>query len=296
MSSAAMTRTVTFSQPGFSQAMNLVVAASKNAKADLKLSYAPPQITSAASAYQTQPYPLAFSGTPGANAYQWSRHQKQASPVENCESSNGINVITKTGTYSVLQTAVKHQGTSAFNLQNSTGHDQCIELKGLYHGGASPSLTYQSRIRYATTAEYFRVLVKEEGTPNWIEVDTQQGTSSSGQTAFGLRTVSLTSMSGKMFRVRFLLNSTGSRYTSTGAEFGWFVDAIQFQNTSQLVNSVSGQTSATQVALNVTAGEYLLAVAPVITGSIFPAGQLSLQVLDSPPPPPPPSLDRKSVV
>jgi len=291
MSSTAMTRTVTFSGNGFSQPMSLVVSASKNAKADLELAYAPPQIASAPTAYQNETYSLEFSGTPGASAYQWSRHQKQASPVENCENSNAFNVITKSGTYSIVQTAVKYEGSSAFNLENSTGHDQCIELKGLYHGGISPSLSYRSRIRYATTAEYFRVLVREEGTPNWIEVDTQQGTNSSGQSAFGLRTVSLTSMSGKMFRVRFLLNSTGSRYTNTGPEFGWYMDAIQFQNTSQLINTVSGQTDATQVALSLAAGEYLLAVAPVVAGSIFPAGQLSIQVLESPPPPPPPSYN-----
>jgi len=291
MSSAAMTRTVTFSKNGFSQSVNLVVPASKNAKADLKLAYAPPQIASAPSTYQNQPYTLVYSDTPGASAYQWSRHQKQAAPVEYCENSNDINVITKSGTYGIVQTAVKQQGTAAFNLENSTGHDQCIELKGLYHGGASPSLTYQSRIRYATTSEYFRVLVREEGTPNWVAVDNQQGTSSSGQSSFGLRTVSMPSMAGKMFRVRFLLNSTGSRYTSSGDQFGWYIDAIQFQNTSQLINTVSGQTNTTQVELSLPAGEHLLAVAPVITNNIFPAGQLSLQVLESPPPPPPPSFN-----
>ena len=148
--------------------------------------------------------PFAFVGVSGATGYKWDRWNLASAAAENCESTTGITSST-TGTYPVRSTSVKQQGSSSFHLENSTGASQSIELKGLYFGQASPSLSFQSSVRYATTAETFRVQVKEEGGTVWQNVYSQTGTNGSGESAFSLRSAALTAMANKAFRVRFLL-------------------------------------------------------------------------------------------
>ena len=62
----AATRTVTFSGLNVNQTINLVVTASQNAKADLKLSYSPPAITSPTTAAAGITHTLVFTATDAA--------------------------------------------------------------------------------------------------------------------------------------------------------------------------------------------------------------------------------------
>ena len=279
--SSAATRTVTFSGLNINQTVNLVVPASTNAKADLRLNYVPPQITSSATAAADSPYTLSFNPVGGATSYTWNRWSLAAAVAENCEDLSNITTAT-TGTYSVLNTNVKQQGLAAFHLENSTGAIQSLQLNSLYYGQTSPSLSFQSRIRYATTSEQFKVQVKEEGSLVWQDVFTQTGTNSSGETGFSLRSAALSGMTGKAFRVRFLLNfAGGSYYTSSGDIVGWFIDAINFSGMATLANNVSQSLSGTGATFSPSAGIYLMSLAPVISGRGFPPSYLTLI---SPPP------------
>ena len=285
--SSAATRTVTFSGPGLDQTKNLVIPASNNGKTDLKLSYSPPAITSSTNAYSGIPHPLTFAGVSGATGYKWDRWNLSSAPAENCESTAGITSST-TGTYSVRSTSVKQQGGSSFHLENSTGASQSIELNGLYFGQSSPSLSFQSRVRYATTAETFKVQVKEEGGTLWQNVYSQTGTSASGESSFSLRTAALTAMTGKAFRIRFLLNHSGSFFSGyTGDLFGWFIDAVSFTNVSELSNPATTLLAGTSASFTPLATDYLMSVSPMVSSTLFPASYQLLTVSDPPPTPEP---------
>lgn len=273
----AGTRAVTFSGLNVNQTTNLTFSANTNAKLDLKLTYAPPTITSPPTASAGSPHNLTFTPVGGATSYEWNTWNTVAAAAENCNSLSTITSTT-TGTYSVLNTAIKHEGTGAFKLENSTGSNQSFQLNSLFYGGTSPTISFQSRLRYAAVAETFRVQVKEEGTTTWLTVDSQTGTNGPGSSVFTLRSAPLTGMSGKAFRIRFLLNSSGSYYALSGNTYGWFVDAINFTGVSSLQNNVKQSLASNSGSFSPSAGSYLMAVAPVISGNPFAGSYQSLVV------------------
>ncbi len=279
MTSTGLNRTITFSRSGFSQAVPMTVPASSNAKADLKLAYSPPAINSPLTA--SLPYPLTFTGVMGATGYRWEAFSFVSAPPENCESLEGA-VTQLSPAYTPRSTTVFSQGSSAFRLQNSNGSNQSLQLGGIYHGGAGASLTFASRIRFASNSEFFRVQVKEESSSEWLTVDTQVGTNGAGQASFINRTVPLGAMAGKRFRVRFLLQSTGSYFASTGDSVGWFFDAIQFTDIRKLTAQNTGMTSATSANVALPVGSSLFYVSPIISGRDFPPSWAVLNLTEAP--------------
>lgn len=278
--SAAATRTVSFSGLGISSTVPITNAASTNAKADLKLSYTAPVIATAATAYASTPHTINFNAIGGANAYEWTRANTAAAPAENCESTANITSST-TGTYNVLSSSYKYQGSYAFHTQNTTASAQSIVLNGTYHGGANPTISFRSSVKYATTAENMRVQVKPTGSATWTTVWSQQGTNSP-ESSFNLRTAPLTGMAGKTFQVRFLHDYAGGSYYTVGT-IGWWFDAITFSDTSQLTNITTETLSSTTGSFTPPAtGSYLMAVSPVNSGNLFPAGYQTLNVVPTP--------------
>jgi len=284
ISTTAATRTVTFSGLGMNRTASLVVPASKNAKADLKLTYSPPSITSPATATAGSTQNLTFNAVEGSTGYHWNRWNTSAAAAENCESITNVTA-TKTGTYSVLSTSVKQQGTASFHLEHSTGGSQFLELNGTYYGMTSPSLAFQSSVRYSTTSERFKVQAREDGSAVWQNIYDQQGYGNSGESGFTARSATLSGMAGKSFRIRFVLEfSSGGYYPSSGDAFGWFIDAITFTNVSSLTNNTVQTLATNSGSFTPAAGTYLMSVAPVISGNDFPASYQTLTV-SSPPPP-----------
>ena len=269
----AATRTVTFSGLNVNQTATLVIPASTNAKVDLKLAYVAPAITSSASALADSPFTVTFNPVGGAASYKWNRWTSSAAAAENCESLSTITTST-TGTYSVLDTNVKQEGSASFHLQDSTAASQWLQLNNVYYGMASPSLSFQSSVRYATTAEQFKVQFKEEGTLNWLDAYSQTGTNGPGESTFTLRTAALTGMTGKAFRIRFLLNYTsgGGYYGVSGDSFGWLIDAINFSGVAGLSNNTCVTLSGTSGTFTPAAGSYLMSVTPEISSRDYPAG------------------------
>ncbi|MEO8616777.1 MAG: Calx-beta domain-containing protein [Luteolibacter sp.] len=280
--STAATRTVTFSGLNMNQTANLTVPASTNAKADLKLTYSPPSITSSSSAFANIAHTITFNVVGGSSSYKWNRWTPSSAAAENCEATTNITSAT-TGAYSVLATT-HQQGTKSFHLAMPTPVTQEIDLNGLYYGNTTPSLSFQSRLGVASTAQICKMQVKEEG-GDWGDVYTQAGSGGVGEASFSLRTVSLSSMAGKAFRVRFLMVFTsGSYFNQTTDDKGWLIDAITFTNISALASN-SLQTLATNSGsyTPVAAGTYLMSVAPVISGRDFPASYQTLTVAVPPP-------------
>ncbi len=275
----ASNRTVTFSGLGMNQTVALAVPASTNAKADLKLTYVPPAVTSPATGYAGTPYTLVCNPVGGASSYKWNRWTSASAAVENCDSTTNITSST-TGTYSVLCTTLKQQGTASFHLATPTPVSQSIQLKGLYYANASPSVSFQSRVGYAMTTEHFKLQVKEEG-GDWLDAYDQAGSGGAGEAStFHLRSASLTAMVGKAFRVRFLLSYTsGGYYSDTGSQAGWLVDAITFTNVATLGNNaMQVLTAPTGNFTPGTTGSYVMAVSPMVSGRDYKAAYKNLTV------------------
>jgi hypothetical protein len=206
----------------------------------------------------------------GAAAYKCTLSGLADAPAENCENDTGITKST-TGTYPVVQTAVKKEGSAAFHLMNSTASSQWIELKPLFSGSAASSVSFQSRVGAATTSERFKVQVKQEGGNTWQTVYEQTGTNGWGESLFSLRTASLAIMAGKQFRMRFLLDyTTGGYFSNTTSEFGWYVDAINFTEVSRMDTIASATVTSSSWAFTPAAGVFKATVTPVISGRDYP--------------------------
>lgn len=272
----AATRTLAFSGLNVNHSVPLTFAANQNAKADLILTYSPPGITSPATAAANSPHTLTFSPVGGATAYSWSRSTLTPAASENCESTAAINSSTS-ASYQILNANIVQQGSGSFHLLNATGDSQWIELLPVFHGGTHPALSFQSRLRYSTSDERFKVQIREEGSTTWTDADSQTGYNGSGEATFSLRQVALSALSGKSFRIRFLLDfSGGSYYPATGDNLGWFIDAIQFNDLSTLTAPVTETLTTTSASFTPTQGTYLMMLSPVISNRNFPA---SYQIL-----------------
>lgn len=280
---AAATRTVTFSGLGISQNRNLVVSDSTNAKVDLKLNYLPLTITSPVMAQAGNIYNLAFTSVGGATGYQWNRWNMSAAAKENCNTLTNV-VTTTTSAYSVLNTSIKQQGTASFHLADpGTPGNQIVELKSLFHGGFSPSLKFQSHLGFSTSSEHHKVQVQEKGSALWNDVYNQDG--GTPEASFSLKSVNLSTMAGKEFRVRFILNFvSGSTYANTGDDFGWYIDAISFNDISKLTHNISRSLATTHSAFTPATGIYLISVSPVISGIEFPGSDTTINIIPAPHP------------
>ncbi len=282
----AATRTVSFTGLNVNQDVDITFPASTNAKADLKLIYTPPVITSSALASIDALHTIDFDAVGGAASYKWNRWSAVAAAEENCDSTANITRST-TGTYPVLNTAVKQQGAAAFHLAIPDYKSQSFELNSLYYGNALATISFQSRIGYAITTEHFKVQVKEEG-GTWIDVDDQTGLTGHEETGFSKRTTrTLTEMVGKAFRIRFLQQYNGGSIYGTANNMGWFIDAINFTNVSTLTNNaLTTLTTNTGSFTPAAAGSFLMSVTPVISNRDYPAAYQTLTVPSGPPAPP----------
>ncbi|MEI6176617.1 MAG: Calx-beta domain-containing protein [Verrucomicrobiota bacterium] len=278
----AATRTVNFTGLNMNQSVDITFPASTNAKADLKLTYSPPVITSPALASIDTLHTIDFNAIGGATSYNWNRWSAVAAAAENCDSTANITPST-TGGYSVLDTDVKQQGAAAFHLAIPDYTSQSFELNSLYYGNALATISFQSRIRYAITTEHFKVQVKEEG-GTWIDVDDQTGLTGHEETGFTERTTrTLTEMVGKAFRIRFLQQYNGGSIYGTAYNMGWFIDAINFKNISTLTNNaLTTLTTNTGSFTPAATGNFLMSVTPVISNRDYPASYQILSV-SSPP-------------
>jgi hypothetical protein len=278
-SGAAGNRTVTFTSVGIDHTVTLNVPANSNAKADLKL--VPPTFTSPPLANKGQSHTLHFTSVPLATAYNYTSTPLSSAAAENCENLTNATATTSPG-YSVVQSAVKYEGTNAWRTTFvSPVTDQFIQLNGVFLGVESSTISFRSRLGQATIAAFARVQVKEEGTSDWMNVYSQQGTGTSGETTFQERTASLGPMNGKRFRIRFMFDATGTVNVGTGANLGWYIDAIRFTNVYQPGTVTTGSFTTNTPSLAAPAAlSWIIQIDPVVGGNVQPGSSQTLRLLD----------------
>ncbi len=280
-------RTITFSALGLQQSINITIPPNQNIKGDLKLNYIPPPITSPATAWVDSPLNFTFGAIPGAAAYQWKRWVLQNAALENCNDKSNVT-MSLSGAYSGLNTTSKFEGTSSFQLVNGgSANDQFITLNPIFYGGTAPSVSFRSRVGLATSAILHKVQFQEVGSSVWQDCYSQAGAGPNAENTFTLRTINLSSMSGKSFKLRFFtsFSTGGTTYTSLGSGYGWMIDAIAFSNVFGLSNpSLETLTQPSAIFTPPAEGAYLMGIAPQISGTNFPASYQTLQVVAAPPP------------
>ncbi len=260
-------RGVTFSAPGFSSSTTAVFTGSNNVRVDLKPAYAPPQVTGPANPVAGVASSYQISGVAGATAYEWKAVSKTASPVD--AANDLTRVIPAVSDYTVLSTAVKHEGTASYHLIQPKGKDEVLLYKTPLRGGASASLQFQNRLAAASNVQKALVQVSTDGGATWTTVDTQTG-SGNGQAAFSQRSVSLSSVNGKDFLLRFnfTISGSGSYNTANNATTGWYVDTVTFTNVYDTSGaSVSPSGSASSFPFQpASPGSWLLSARAVLPG------------------------------
>ncbi len=158
-----------------------------------------------------------------------------------------------TGSYNPVVTSPVGTGSGAFHLATPTRETQSLRLPETFYlqTGATGTLTFLSRLAFATSAQVAHVQVSTDEGASWTDIYTQAGLSDdnkTSETSYSTRTVSLAAYAGRTFNLRFAYtppNDNGvAAYidtTSTPVAYGWFIDNIAVTG-AQKVTAASPQS------------------------------------------------------
>ena len=216
-----------------------------------------------------------FTAVSNASRYEWRQ-----SRVANLSFTDGAetgltNFIVQAATnlYNVRDSAVHFSGSYSFHLTHTQTVSQILTLNRLLLVTASSSVTFESRLGYATADQVARVQVSTDEGGSWTDVYTQPGSGGSGEASFNLRTVSLGSYAGRTLRLR--LNyyfDSGSYYPQIDLGVGWYIDDLTLLNCQEVLSSAiaSANTNRTFLFAPTNSGPFLLEVRPLLFGD-YPA-------------------------
>lgn len=272
---ANATRSVTFAGPGLGLTTNATISNLQNVKADYIPVYSPPVISGSSTIYSGLAGDFTFDTVGGATQYGWQYSEKIPAAAESCENLSNVTTITTAG-YNVVDTSVKDSGTASFHLAQPVFEPQTVTSNKTYYPQAGSTLQFKSRLGWATATQIAHVQVALDGSTNWVDLYTQNGSGSQGETGFSTRTVSLSSYAGQFIKLRFAYTVTGSAYPQTTSGVGWYVDSIVFTNTSELGSgSVVEPISSSSFSFSPPhTGTYLLSVRPYISGRYWSYGPI----------------------
>jgi len=153
---------------------------------------------------------------------------------------DGITATTSDG-YSVIETGAAGVGGASYHLAHSAATSQSLTLpESFLVGSSSPTVTFLSRLGWATATQVARVQVSTDDGRAWTDIHTQAGTNDGGERGFVTRVATLAAYSGRTIRVRFHYTVSGSRFPQTSNDVGWLIDEIALSG----VQSVTAGTTA----------------------------------------------------
>jgi hypothetical protein len=233
-----------------------------------------------------------FSIVPIATGYQWRQARRDMfTAVEGAE--NGLtNFMSDVSPgYCIVTNNPVASGAAAFHLAHpEPGDDQTLTFTRILLPGTNSVMQFKSRLGWATPDQVANVQVSVDEGSSWINVYSQAGTSSSGETSYNTRSISLTNFTDHplLIRFRYVVPAGGSYYSDTYSGVGWYIDDISFSHTEELTScAISNVTSDTssfnfiptlnsnymlQVRAQVFSNEYYLEWGPVkyvVASSVF---------------------------
>lgn len=168
-----------------------------------------------------------------------------------------------TGTYSARTTTAAKSGGASYHLAHPTAQLQTLLLPGVFHvpSGAAASLSFQSRLGYATVDQVARAQISTDEGISWGDLWSQAGSGSAGESSFVSRSVSLSAYAGRTVRIRFAYThpGSGSYYYQTTDNVGWLVDDV----------SVSGASLVSELVAPQTASGGAFSLTPTGTGTVY---------------------------
>jgi hypothetical protein len=278
-------RAVTFTGTEISAAKIATIGNGANVKVDLIVPYVPAVPAGPASPAAGRANAYAFSAVPGASGHEWKYATVKSVPRDPAENLTRVTV-SSSGGYNLVQTNVKHAGSAAYRFAHPQFTDESLTYTGKFIAKAGATLSFRSRLGWATTTQVAKVQVSTDDALSWADVYSQAGNGGAGEAGFTLRSASLAAYVGKEIRIRFLYTGTGSRFPQTDPGVGWYVDEVDFTGLDEIENEVTQAASAaTGFTFTPPApGSYLIAVRPVFPGRKGHYGPLIAVTAIQPPP------------
>ena len=143
--------------------------------------------------------------------------------------------------YSGLSTQVKASGISSFYLAHPTPEDQILVLERVIIPSATSTLSFSSRLGYATEDQIARVQISLNNGITWQDIYAQEGTDDPGEFNFNRRSISLSDFTKRSIIIRFNYSYTrgGYYYPQTDDNVGWFIDNITVSDATELIDSTT---------------------------------------------------------
>jgi len=228
-----------FRAPGMRSVVRpLTIAHSQNAKIDLRAAY-DPSLSGPSRPAIGQASVYTIAQVAGATGYRLRAGRLRSSRAEGAEDGQRRVEISQTGTYNVVQSLVKAEGTRSFQLAHPTKETQAIRLTPLFVPGLSGKLVFHSRLGLASVGQSAVVEILSEG--RWEEVFRQSGTSTAtsanfGETVFKEVTVDLARFANIEIEVRFRYVAAGRSvfYDLVDDRAGWFIDSIRLPGVHEI--------------------------------------------------------------
>lgn len=278
------TRAVRFEGLGADFSTSAVIANQENEKVDFTPAYTAPTLTGASVFESLTEASYNFPTVIGATSYEGRRVLNVNAAMDAADDLNRVTVVTG-GSYNALSTSVQDSGTGAYHLLSGSANDQTLTYNARFYVKSAASLTFRSRLRTATSNQFAKVQISDNDGASWVSVYSQAGNGADQESNFQSLSVSLASYAGKEIRVRFSYSVTGRYFTQTTDNYGWYIDNINFTNLVDLTNAVITTAEAGVYAFTPpAAGDYMLAVRPIVSEHRYTFGPAKLVTATAGPP------------
>ena len=167
--------------------------------------------------------------------------------------------------YAIVSTDYAATGSGAYHLAQNGGVAQALVFSPTFVPSTGASLSFASRLGWATTSQFAAVQVSTDEGATWVDLHRQAGSGGSGETGFSSRSVSLADYVNRPIRLRLYYGSTGSYYPQTTKGIGWYVDDIRLQNVLRVASTSAPQDSGRTFDFTpAQAGTYFLSARGVL--------------------------------
>jgi hypothetical protein len=151
---------------------------------------------------------------------------------ENAENGSANILDNVAGDFPLIQSETVGEGSFAFQLANPNFQDKWFVIDETLTIQPDSKLFFLSRLAWATNRQFARVQISTNGGTTWpTNIYNQAGNGGAGEGSFTLKEVDLAPYANQNVRFRFNYDFTsGSAFTQTDSDVGWFVDDIQIGN------------------------------------------------------------------
>lgn len=237
---------MTFWFPGASSATystSATVSGLQNVKMDWKPAFSTPTLSGPTGPVAGTASNYATTALTGATSYDLITAKVSAGPASEGADTGSSGYTLTPGTSGTLALETGGAAGNCFHFGHNGIASPTLLLTRQFVPSASSSVSFQSKLGYATSDEIALLQVRENGS-TWTTLWSQAGSNGAGEASYNLRTQSLSAYAGKMIDMRFVYEfNGGSRYIS-GSGVGWYMDSISFSGTEELT-SVTTTNSAT---------------------------------------------------